>query len=309
MTGRAEELRHGSRPLHRTVKLALCSIAVGIAVLGLKYLAYHVTGSVALLSDAMESVVNIAAACAAVIALQISAVPADENHPFGHSKAEYFSSVSEGVLVVLAALAILREAYFSALHPVMITAPFEGIVINAAASVLNGAWSFVLIRKGREWRSPALITDGKHLYFDVLTSVGVLAGVGLVVLTGWNRLDALIAAVVAIYILWSGYSLLRDSVGGLMDAAASEEVLDRIRSTIASHSDGALEAHDLRTRYAGQRTFIEFHLIVPGEMDVSTAHDICDHVEAALKREIPGSVVTIHVEPDHKAKEDGTVVF
>lgn len=295
--------------MHRTVKLALWSILVGIVVLGLKYLAYHLTGSVALLSDAMESIVNIAAAVAAVIALQISAVPADDNHPFGHSKAEYFSSVGEGVLVVLAALAILREAYFSALDPVMITAPFEGMVINAAASVLNGAWSFVLIRKGREWRSPALITDGKHLFFDVLTSGGVLVGVGLVVLTGWPRLDAVIAAVVAIYILWSGWTLLRDSVGGLMDAAASEEVQQRIRATIAEHSHGALEAHDLRTRYAGQRTFIEFHLIVAGDMTVAEAHDICDHIEAALKRQIGGSVVTIHIEPDHKAKEDDTVVF
>ena len=295
--------------MHRTVKLALCSIVVGFAVLALKYLAYHLTGSVALLSDAMESVVNIAAAFAAVIALQISAVPADDNHPFGHSKAEYFSSVSEGVLVVLAALAILREAYFSALDPVMITAPFEGMVINAAASVLNGAWSFVLIRKGREWRSPALITDGKHLFFDVLTSGGVLVGVGLVVLTGWQRLDAVIAAVVAVYILWSGYSLLRDSVGGLMDAAASDEVLERIRATIADHSDGALEAHDLRTRYAGQRTFIEFHLIVSGKMPVAEAHEICDRIESALKREIAGSFVTIHVEPHHKAKEDSSIVF
>ncbi len=295
--------------MHRTVKLALCSIVVGFAVLALKYLAYHLTGSVALLSDAMESVVNIAAAFAAVIALQISAVPADENHQYGHSKAEYFSSVSEGVLVVLAALAILREAYFSALDPVMITAPFEGMVINAAASVLNGAWSFVLIRKGREWRSPALITDGKHLFFDVLTSGGVLVGVGLVVLTGWQRLDAVIAAVVAVYILWSGYSLLRDSVGGLMDAAASDEVLERIRATIADHSDGALEAHDLRTRYAGQRTFIEFHLIVSGKMPVAEAHEICDRIESALKKEIAGSFVTIHVEPHHKAKEDGSIVF
>lgn len=295
--------------MHRTVKLALCSIAVGVVVLALKYLAYHVTGSVALLSDAMESIVNIAAAVAAVIALQISAVPADDNHPYGHSKAEYFSSVSEGVLVVLAAFAILREAYFSALDPVMITAPLKGILINGAASVLNGAWSFILIRKGREWRSPALLTDGKHLFFDVLTSAGVLVGVGLVVLTGWQRLDALIAAVVAVYILWSGWSLLRDSVGGLMDAAASEEVLERIRGTIAEHSHGVLEAHDLRTRYAGQRTFIEFHLIVSGKMDVAEAHEICDRIETALKREIQGSFVTIHVEPDHKAKEDGSVVF
>lgn len=295
--------------MHRTVKLALWSIAVGVIVLGLKYLAYHVTGSVALLSDAMESVVNVAAAVAAVIALQISAVPADASHPYGHSKAEYFSSVSEGVLVVLAALAILREAYFSTLAPAIITAPLKGILINTAASVLNGAWSFVLIRKGREWRSPALLTDGRHLFFDVLTSGGVLVGVWLVVLTGWQRLDALIAAIVAVYILWSGWTLLRDSVGGLMDASASDEVLARIRATIAENSDGALEAHDLRTRYAGQRTFIEFHLIVSGDMAVAEAHDICDRIEAALKREIEGSFVTIHVEPDHKAKEDDTTVF
>ena len=295
--------------LHRTVKLALGSVAVGVLVLGLKLLAYRLTGSVAIFSDALESAVNIAAASAAVIALKISVAPADANHPFGHNKAEYFSAVAEGVLIIVAALLILRAAYFSFLNPTPLNATAAGLFIIVVASVLNGAWAYVLIRKGRAWRSPALIADGKHLFGDVLTSTGVIVGVALVGLTGWLVLDALLAAGVAVYILWSGWRLVRDSVGGLMDEAVSPDILERIQATIAEQGDGALEAHDIRTRYAGQRTFIEFHLIVSGTMDVAKAHEICDRIELALKRDVAGISVTIHIEPEHKAKHSAAVVF
>lgn len=295
--------------MHKTVKLALGSIIVAFVVLGLKTLAYLATGSVALFSDAIESIVNIAAAGVAVIALKISAAPADENHPFGHNKVEYFAAVAEGALIVLAAVLILREATISFFRPTPLNLSAWGLSMNVAASVLNGLWSWILIRLGREWRSPALVADGQHLFADVLTSVGVLVGVGLVLITGWQSLDAILAASVAIYILWSGWRLIRDSVGGLMDEAVAPEVMTLIQNTITAQADGAIEAHDMRTRYAGRHIFIEFHLIVPGEMNVSQAHEICDRIELALKQEVTGSTVLIHIEPEHKAKPAGAIVF
>lgn len=307
---RAPSIAPGMRiQLDRTVQLALGSVAIGVVVLGLKTLAWRLTGSVALFADAMESIVNIAAAGAAVVALRVSALPADANHPYGHSKAEYLSAVIEGVLIVIAALAILREAYQGFLAPAPIDAPIEGLAINGVASVLNGVWSWVLIRHGRRRRSPALVADGKHLLSDVVTSVGVLAGVVLANATGWAILDPLLAVLVALNIIWWGWGIMRESVGGLMDEAVPPDVLERIRALISAHADGALEAHDLRTRHAGRRTFIEFHLVVPGKMKVDEAHDICDRLEGALRDEVSDSTITIHVEPEHKAKHSGVIVL
>ena len=288
---------------------AVTSIAVAAIVMGLKYLAYRVTGSVALYSDALESVINIVAAVAALVALQVSALPADANHPFGHHKAEYFSAVIEGVLIVLAALAILRASYLGLLHPRPIEATWLGLAITVAATALNGVWCWYLVRNGRRWRSPALVADGKHLLADVVSSVGVVAGVALVAVTGVAVLDPLLAAAVALNILWSGYALVRGSVGGLMDEAASPDQLDRIKGAISASGVGAIEAHDLRTRHAGRTTFIDFHLVVPGEMSVREAHGICDRIEAALREDIQGAAVVIHVEPHDKAKHFGLLVL
>ena len=285
-----------------TVRYALGSVIVGIAVFVLKYLAYAVTGSAALYSDALESIINIVAAGAAVVALRVSAMPADENHPYGHHKAEYFSAVLEGVLIVIAALAIFRQAGQTFFHLHALNAPVHGLLLNAVATVLNAVWAAVLMRNGRRLRSPALAADGRHLYADVVTSIGVFAGVVLVGLTGWLWLDPVIAIMVAINILWSGWQLVRESVGGLMDEAVSEAELERIRAAIFNHSQGAYQAHDLRTRHAGRRTFIDFHLVVPGDMSVEDAHVICDRLEAAIADEVADSTVTIHVEPEDKAK-------
>jgi cation diffusion facilitator family transporter len=293
----------------RASKTGLGSIVVGVLVLALKYAAYLLTGSVALYSDALESIINVAAAGAAFLALRISARPADADHPYGHHKAEYFSAVLEGVLIVLAALAILRAAYLGYLNPRPLDAPATGLAVNAVASVLNGLWSWFLIRNGRRWRSPALIADGKHLLTDVVTSGGVLVGVGLVAATGWLILDPALAAMVGANILWSGWGLVRSSVGGLMDEAVPTDLLARIKAVIAEHGEGALEAHDVRTRHAGRSTFIDFHLVVPGGMRVSEAHAICDRIEAVLREEVAGAVVVIHVEPDEKAKHRGVVVL
>lgn len=294
--------------MHPTVKLALGSVAVGCVVLLLKSLAYWLTGSVALLSDALESIINIVAAGAAVVALRVAAMPPDSNHPFGHGKAEYFSSVLEGILIVIAALAIIRAAWFDLFDPQPITAPALGLAINGAASVLNGIWASVLLRRGRQLRSLALIADGRHLLADVITSIGVFLGVVLVSLTGWLMLDPLIAMLVAANILWSGWGLVRESVGGLMDEALPPAELDRVRHVIFEHAEGAYQAHDLCTRLAGRHVFIEFHLVVAGDLSVRRAHEICDRLETALQQALPDCRVTIHVEPEDKAKRSDVYI-
>ena len=290
------------------IRLAFAGIAVGLVVLALKYAAYLVTGSVALYSDALESIVNVATAIAAFLAVRLSAVPPDANHPYGHHKVEYLSAVGEGILIGVAALAILRKAYFGYLDPQPVAAPVLGLAINGLASAINAIWCFVLFRYGRRFRSPALVADAKHLLTDVVTSAGVLVGVILTVLTGWSVLDSIVAAAVAVHILWWGWELMRQSIGGLMDEAVSNVMLAKICEAISKEAQGAIEAHDLRTRHAGRTTFIEFHLVVPGTMTVAELHGICDRVEAALKDDLPEAVITIHVEPEEKAKLDGVPV-
>lgn len=290
------------------IRLAFAGIAVGLVVLALKYAAYLVTGSVALYSDALESIVNVATATAAFLAVRLSAVPPDAKHPYGHHKVEYLSAVGEGILIGVAALAILRKAYFGYLDPQPVAAPVLGLAINGLASAINAIWCFVLFRYGRRFRSPALVADAKHLLTDVVTSAGVLVGVMLTVLTGWSVLDSIVAAAVAVHILWWGWELMRQSIGGLMDEAVSNVMLAKIREAISKEAQGAIEAHDLRTRHAGRTTFIEFHLVVPGTMTVAESHGICDRVEAALKADLPEAVITIHVEPEEKAKLDGVPV-
>ncbi|MCB8819039.1 cation diffusion facilitator family transporter [Microvirga rosea] len=290
-------------------KLAIGSIFIGAIVFALKFAAYYLTGSIALYSDALESIINVVTAVAALMAIRVSAQPADKNHPYGHHKVEYFSAVLEGVLIIVAALMILRESYFGLLHPRNLDIPLEGLGVNAIASFINAGWSWLLIREGRRMRSPALAADGRHLLTDVYTSVGVLAGLLFVPLTGWHWLDPAMAALVAVNILWSGWGLMKESIGGLMDEAVPEETLRRVREVIAINAEGAIEAHDLRTRHAGRMTFIDFHLVVPGGMSVTDAHDICDRIERSLKAEIEDALITIHVEPDDKAKHAGIVVL
>lgn len=292
-----------------TQKLALGSVAVAVVVLGVKFYAWQMTGSVALLSDALESIINVATALAAVWALHVSLQPADARHPYGHTKAEYLSAVVEGVLIVGAAFAILREATLAFLDPRPIGTPLLGLAVGAVGSVINAGWALVLDRQGRRQRSPALLADGRHLRTDVVTSAGVLVGVGLVVLTGQLVLDAAIAALVALHVLWNGWGLMAESVNGLLDEGLPDEDLVRLKALIAANAEGAIEAHDLKTRCAGKLTFIEFHLVVTGDMTVTGAHDICDRLERVLKAEVPDASVTIHVEPEDKRKHQGIVVL
>jgi cation diffusion facilitator family transporter len=277
-------------------------------VLSLKGVAWWITGSVALMADALESVVNVVAALAALGAVLYSQRPADANHPYGHAKAEYFSAVLEGALIIVAAALIFRESWLALLAPRAPDQPALGLAVNGLATAINGSWAFVLLTRGRRLRSPALVADAHHIIADVVTSIGVLVGVGLVAVTGLLWLDPMVASLTAANILWSGWRLVRESVGGLMDEAVRPELLAKIRGIVATHAEGAIEAHDIRTRHAGRFTFIEFHLVVPEEMRVGTAHAICDRVEDALKAEIADSVITIHVEPPHKAKHHGVVV-
>ncbi len=290
-------------------RIAAGSIVVGLVVLALKGAAWLVTGSAAFYSDAAETVVNVAAAVIALVALRFAAMPADANHPYGHDKAEFFAAVIEGVLIVVAALVILQHSWQVFRNPVTIAAPLAGMALNALSTVLNAGWATVLLRQSSTLRSPALHADGRHLLSDVVTSAGVLIGVGLVVLTGLRWLDPLLGAATAVYILVSGGVVIGDSVGGLMDAAPAADIVERIRTMVGEHAQGAIEAHDLRTRHAGRLTFLEFHLVVPAAMTVSDAHAICDRIEQALKDEMEGLMITIHVEPEGKAKHRGVIVL
>ncbi|WP_299747081.1 cation diffusion facilitator family transporter [Devosia sp.] len=294
---------------NKTVTIAALSLVVGLVVLGLKLLAWWTTESVALYSDALESIVNVVTAIVALIAVRLAQKPADAALPYGYHKAEYFSAVIVGVMIIVAAILIMREAILGFFAPHLPMAPAQGLAISLGATAINVVWAFVLIRYGRKVRSPALEADGKHLLTDVISTVGVLIGLVLVLLTGWAVLDPILAGLVALNILWSGWGVMRDSVGGLMDAATPPDRLKRIREVIASNADGAIEAHDIRTRQAGSLTFIDFHLVVPGAMSVDAAHAICDNIEAKLHEAVEDIQITIHVEPENKAKHAGIVVL
>jgi cation diffusion facilitator family transporter len=283
-------------------RYALGSLCTGCLVLGLKGAAWWLTGSAAFYSDALESTVNVAAGVIAWGALRFAARPADANHPYGHDKAEFFAAVIEGVLIVVAALLIFEEAWQSWWRPHVLEAPARGIAVNAVATVINGIWSAMLLAAGRRLRSPALQADGRHLLADVIASVGIAAGVFLAVLIGQYLLDPLLAAATGVYVLWSGMRMISISVGGLMDQAPEPAIVNRIKELVATSAAGAIEAHDLRTRHAGRLTFLEFHLVVPGGMTVAAAHAICDRIEDTLKAEMGHLMITIHVEPEEKAK-------
>jgi cation diffusion facilitator family transporter len=291
------------------MRIAAGSILIGCLVLALKGAAWWITGSAALYSDALESIVNVAASVIALAALRFAAIPADANHPYGHDKVEFFAAVIEGVLIVIAALSIFRHAWETWQNPRPLAQPVAGLAMNLCATLLNAGWSALLIRTGRRIRSPALTADGRHLLADVVTSVGVVIGVGLAVLTGYWLLDPILAAATGVYVLWSGMATISVSVGGLMDAAPEPAVVNRVRELVADSAEGAIEAHDLRMRHAGRLTFLEFHLVVPGAMTVAESHAICDHIEDVLRADMPHLVITIHVEPEEKAKQHGVPVL
>lgn len=279
-------------------RLALWGIPMAFGVMGLKLLAWWVTGSVALLSDGLESTVNVVAAFIAYFVIRYAQRPADHDHQFGHHKAEYISAVVEGALIIVAAIMIVQEAWGALFAPKLLDAPVLGLAINGLAAVINGIWATILIRTGKAHRSPAMTADGQHIMSDVVTSAGVFVGLVLAVSTGYAILDPALAILVALNILFQGYKVIAHSVGGLMDKALEPDEEATVRETITAHSQGALGVHDLRSRRAGAAAFIDFHLVVPADMKVSEAHAICDRLEDAIKAVIPGSTLAIHVEPE-----------
>lgn len=290
------------------VRLAFLSLGVGLLVLALKVAAAWLTGSLALYSDALESTVNIVTAVVALVAVRLAARPADAALPYGYGKVEYFSAVIIGVFIALAAILIFYQAWEGFIAPHDIRPDMIGIAVSVVATAINAGWAMVLVRAGARERSPSLAADGRHLFTDVVSTAVVIIGVLLAIATGYTRLDAILAAFVGVTILWTGWQVVRESVIGLMDVAVDPKRLAQIRDIIAANAEGAIEAHDVRTRQAGRFTFIEFHLVVAGSMSVEAAHAICDRIEAKLRETVGDAQITIHVEPENKAKHSGIVV-
>jgi cation diffusion facilitator family transporter len=276
---------------------AFLSIAAASITIALKFGAYKLTGSVGLLSDAIESCVNLVAALIALLALTYAAKPADEEHTFGHSKAEYFSSGAEGMLILVAAISIGFEAWKRLLHPEEITQVGLGLALSLAATLVNGIVALILLRAGRRLRSITLRADAHHLFTDVWTSAGVVLGIILVKATGWLILDPIIALIVAVNIVWAGLRLLQETGSGLMDTALPKEDMDVIKGILNKYEPQGIEFHALRTRLAGARRFVEFHVLVPGVWTVLQGHDLCEAIELAIIQALPGTNVTTHLEP------------
>jgi cation diffusion facilitator family transporter len=278
-------------------RYAWLSIVTAAATIGLKAGAYFLTGSVGLLSDALESGVNLAAAILALIVLSVAALPPDEEHAYGHDKAEYFSGGAEGALIIVAALTIAWSAVGRLLDPQPLEQVGWGLAVSAVATLLNLTCAFVLGRAGRFYRSVTLVANSRHLLTDVLTSAGVIAGVAAVALTGWQPLDPLIALVVAGQIIFSGWRLLHQAVHGLMDTALPEDELATVRAILAGHSRDGVQFHALRTRQSGVRRFISVHVQVPGAWTVQQGHTLLEVIEREVRQAIPPVSVFTHLEP------------
>ena len=279
-------------------RFAWLSVAAAIATIALKTLAWWLTDSVGLLSDALESLVNLAAALLALSMLRLAATPPDEDYPYGFSKAEYLSAGIEGALIVLAAGGILFAAIPRLLAPQPLEAPLLGLSISFFASLINLGVALVLMRAGKQHDSITLEADGKHLMTDVWTSAGVIAGVALVYLTGWLRLDPLVALAVAIHIIWTGVGLVRRSVAGLLDAAIGQEDQREVTQIFNEYSRRyAVKFHAFRTRRAGARRFITFHLLVPDEWSVARAHGLSEEIEERIRSLVRNAGVLVHIEP------------
>ncbi len=287
-------------------KYGVLSLVAGIVVLLMKLGAWKVTGSVGLLSDALESLVNIAAATVAIVALRAASRPPDQQHQFGHGKAEYFSALVEGAMIVVAATMIIFTAVERLLNPAPLEEIGLGLAISVLASLINAGVAFILFRVGRRHRSAALIADGHHLLTDLWTTGGVLVGVLLVSLTGWDRLDPIIALAVAVNIIVVGVRLLRGSTSGLMDAALPDDDVETIRTVLRTYQRDDVVIHGLQTRQAGRQRFVSMHVLVPGAWTVDKGHDLCDSIETEIQEQLPGSACITHLEPleDPRAWED-----
>jgi cation diffusion facilitator family transporter len=273
------------------------SVAAAVGTIALKIAAWRLTGSVGLLSDAAESVVNLVAAVIALGVVRWASKPADEEHAYGHTKAEFFSAGIEGALIMLAAITIAASAIPRLRHPQALSDVGIGLAVSVAASIVNLAVGLLLVREGREHRSITLEADGRHLLTDVLTSVGVVVGVAAVAISGWKILDPIVALAVAVNIVATGVMLMRRSAGGLMDRALDDAARSEIEDVLAGFRPRGVEFHALRTRQAGRRAFVSVHVLVPGEWTVRHGHDLAEQVESALHDRLPYATVFTHVEP------------
>jgi cation diffusion facilitator family transporter len=296
--GRLQQTRDLSR-------FAYLSIAAAVVTITLKFVAWRITGSVGLLSDAAESVVNLVAAVAVLIALKVAAMPADKNHHFGHTKAEYFSAAVEGMMIFVAAVVIVVSAVERFIRPQPIENVGLGLAISVVASLVNGAVAMVLLRAGRQHRSLTLTADGKHLMTDVWTSAGVVVGVLVVALTGIERLDPVVAFLVGLNIIWTGWKLVRESTEGLMDIAMPKEDNAAIAEILSRFVTREVHFHALRTRLSGHHRFAEVHVLVPGAWTVQRGHDLVEEVEEAVHREFGDLALTCHLEPTEDPRAYG----
>jgi len=279
-------------------RYAWLSIGAAIATLAIKWAAWWLTGSVGLLSDALEAFINLGAGLLALWMLRLAASPPDDKHPYGLTKAEYFAAGAEGTLIVLAAAAIIASALPRLIEPQPIETPLLGIALSVVASVINLGVAIVLMRAGRDNQSITLEADGQHLMTDVWTSAGVIAGVALVWATGWLLLDPLIAIAVGVHIIWAGVRLMRRSVLGLLDVAIPGDDLKEIGKLLAEYSRRyGVSFHALRTRQAGARHFVTFHLLVPDEWSVKRAHQLSEEIESRIRSMVPNASLLTHIEP------------
>jgi cation diffusion facilitator family transporter len=285
------------KPLPSARSYATLSIIAAILTIALKFGAYFLTGSVGLLSDAFESIVNLVAALAAFWALSYASKPPDAEHTFGHAKAEYFSSALEGILILIAAISIAVAAIERLIHPQSIEQVGLGLGLALVASVINGGVAWVLFRASKRLRSITLKADAHHLLTDVWTSVGVVIGIGLVSITGRNELDPIVAILVAANIVWAGVKMLQETGSGLLDAAIPTAEQQRILLIMHEYESSGIQFHALRTRVAGSHRFVSFHVLVPGMWTVQRGHDLCESIEQAIVLALPGTDVTTHLEP------------
>ena len=278
-------------------KFAWLAIAAAVVTIALKAVAYLLTGSVGLLADALESIINLAAAVIALIILKLAARPPDDDHAFGHDKAEYFAGGIEGTLILIAAVSIGWTAFARIFNPQPLAEINYGLLITILATVINLIVGQILLRAGRKNRSVTLEADGQHLMTDVWTSAGVIVGIWAVSLTGWLILDPLIALLVAVNIVWAGFKLMRRSTLGLMDTAITLEKQAKVRVVLDHYAaQSGIEYHALRTRRAAMRSFVSVHILVPGAWTVHQGHELLEEIEADIRRDIPGAVVFTHLE-------------
>jgi cation diffusion facilitator family transporter len=291
-------------------RFAWLSIAAAVLTISLKSIAYFLTNSVGLLSDAMESCINLAGALMALSMLIIAARPADEDHNYGHSKAEYFSSGVEGLLILIAALFIAFASIQRMFSPKPIDQVGIGLIVSVVASLINLIVARVLLKAGKQHNSITLEADAKHLMTDVWTSAGVIVGVGAVALTGVERLDPIVALIVSANIIWSGYILVKRSVTGLMDKALPIKDQESIQNVLEPYKKNGVDFHAFLTRQAGARQFVSFHVLVPGDWSVQKGHQLLEQIEKDLRNAFPDTIITTHLEPieDQSSYKDITLL-